>query len=221
MNNPIRLVLVDDHHIVRRGLRSFLESFPDLTIVGEAASGEEVLNQIEHWLPDVVIMDLLLPGGMDGIEAIRQIRVLTPHTQVVALTSTTDDARVIAALRAGAISYVRKGADPKTLLVALRAAARGQAVLDPAVAGAVLQELGSQKKTGNVLSEREQEVLRQIARGRTNRQIAEQLIVGEETIKTHVGNILAKLHLNHRLQVVVYALKHGLISLDEMTIDDE
>ncbi len=221
MNNPIRLVLVDDHHIVRRGLRSFLESFPDLTIVGEATSGEEALNQIEHWLPDVVIMDLLLPGGMDGIEAIRQIRVLTPHTQVVALTSTTDDTRAIAALRAGAISYVRKGADPKTLLAALRAAARGQAILDPAVAGAVLQELSGQRKTGNVLSEREQEVLRQIARGRTNRQIAEQLIVGEETIKTHVGNILAKLHLNHRLQVVVYALKHGLVSLDEMTIDDE
>lgn len=221
MNNPIRLVLVDDHHIVRRGLRSFLESFPDLTIVGEATSGEEALNQIEHWLPDVVIMDLLLPGGMDGIEAIRQIRVLTPHTQVVALTSTTDDARAIAALRAGAISYVRKGADSKTLLAALRAAARGQAILDPAVAGAVLQELSGQRKTGNVLSEREQEVLRQIARGRTNRQIAEQLIVGEETIKTHVGNILAKLHLNHRLQVVVYALKHGLVSLDEMTIDDE
>ena len=221
MNNPIRLVLVDDHHIVRRGLRSFLESFPDLTIVGEAASGEEALNQIEHWLPDVVIMDLLLPGGMDGIEAIRQIRVLTPHTQVVALTSTTDDARAIAALRAGAISYVRKGADPKTLLAALRAAARGQAILDPAVAGAVLQEFSGQRKTGNILSEREQEVLRQIARGRTNRQIAEQLIVGEETIKTHVGNILAKLHLNHRLQVVVYALKHGLVSLDEMTIDDE
>jgi DNA-binding NarL/FixJ family response regulator len=149
------------------------------------------------------------------------IRALTPHTQVVALTSTTDDARDIAALRAGAISYVRKGSDPKTLLAALRAAARGQAVLDPAIASAVLQELTAQKKTGSALSEREQEVLRQIALGRTNRQIAEKLIVGEETIKTHVGNILAKLHLNHRMQATIYALKNGLISLDEITTEGD
>ena len=221
MLDPIRIVLVDDHHIVRRGLRSFLESFPDLRIVGEAASGEEVLAQIESWLPDVVIMDLLMPGGMDGIEAIRQIRTLTPHTQVVALTSTTDDAHAIAALRAGAISYVRKGSDPQILLTALRAAVHGQAVLDPAIANTILQELTGQKKTGTMLSEREQEVLRQIALGRTNRQIAEKLIVGEETIKTHVGNILAKLHLTHRLQAALYALKTGLVSLEEMSTEEE
>lgn len=220
MPDSIRLVLVDDHHIVRRGLRSFLESFADLSIVGEAASGEEALQQIESWLPDVVIMDLLMPGGMDGIEAIRRIRSLTPHTQVVALTSTTDDARAIAALRAGAISYVRKGSDPQTLLAALRGAARGQAVLDPAIAQAVLQELTGQKRSASALSEREQEVLHQIALGRTNRQIADKLIVGEETIKTHVGNILAKLHLNHRMQATIYALKNGLISLDEITTED-
>ena len=221
MNNTIRIVLVDDHHIVRRGLRSFLESFPDLTIAGEAASGEEALQQIEEWLPDVAIVDLLMPGGMDGIEAIRRIRALTPHTQVVALTSTTDDARAIAALKAGAISYIRKGSDPKTLLAALRGAARGQAVLDPAIASAVLQELSGQKKSASALSEREQEVLQQIALGRTNREIAEKLIVGEETVKTHVGNILAKLHLSHRIQAVIYALKNGLVSLDEMTTGDE
>ncbi len=221
MSEHIRLVLVDDHPIVRRGIRSFLESFPDLRIVGEAGSGEEVLPQIETLLPDVVVMDLLMPGGMDGVEAIRQIRVLTPHTQVVALTSTIDDARAIAALKAGAISYVRKGSDPKTLLAALRGAARGQAILDPAIAGAVLQELSGQKRSLSILSEREQEVLRLLALGRTNRQIAETLIVGEETIKTHVGNILAKLHLNHRMQAAFYALKQGLISLDEVTIEDE
>jgi NarL family two-component system response regulator LiaR len=221
MSENIRLVLVDDHPIVRRGIRSFLESFPDLRIVGEAGSGEEALQQIESWLPDVVIMDLLMPGGMDGVEAIRQIRALTPHTQVVALTSTTDDARAIAALKAGAISYVRKGSDPKTLLAALRGAARGQAVLDPAVASAVLQELSGQKKSFGTLSEREQEVLRLIALGRTNRQIAEALVIGEETIKTHVGNILAKLHLTHRMQAAFYALKNGLVSLDEITMEDE
>ncbi len=221
MNDKIRVVLVDDHHIVRRGLRSFLESFPDLVIVGEAASGEEALQQIEEWLPDVVIMDLLMPGGMDGIEAIRRIRALTPHTQVVALTSTTDDARAIAALKAGAISYVRKGSDPKTFLAALRGAARGQGVLDPAIASAVLQELSGQKKSANALSTREQEVLQQIALGRTNREIADTLIIGEETVKTHVGNILAKLHLNHRVQAVIYALQNGLVSLDEMTAEDK
>lgn len=221
MPETIRVVLVDDHHIVRRGLRSFLESFPDFVIVGEVASGEELLQNIETWLPDIVIMDLLLPGGMDGIEAIRQVRALTPHTQVIALTSTTDNARAVAALQAGAISYVRKGADPSTLLASLRAAARGQAILDPVVANAVLQEFVQQRKSTNELTARELEVLRQLALGRTNREIAEQLIVGEETVKTHVGNILVKLHLNHRMQAVIYAIKNGLVSLDELPIGDE
>lgn len=221
MKDSIRIVLVDDHRIVRRGLRSFLESFPDLTITGEAASGEEALQHIEEWLPDVVIMDLLMPGGMDGLEAIRAIRQVTPHTQIVALTSSTEDARVIAALRAGAIGYVRKDADPNTLLASVRAAAKGQSVLDPAVANIVLQELTRQGKAGNTgseLTEREQEVLRQLALGHTNREIAETLVVSEETIKTHVGNILTKLQLAHRTQAVIYALKHGLISLDEIDL---
>jgi NarL family two-component system response regulator LiaR len=221
MKDSIRVALVDDHRIVRRGLRSFLEAFPDLTIVGEAASGEEALQHIEEWLPDVVIMDLLMPGGMDGVEVIRAIRQMTPHTQVVALTSSTEDVRVIAALRAGAIGYVRKDADPNTLLTSVRAAARGQSVLDPAVANTVLHELTRQSKKGNTgseLTEREQEVLRQLALGRTNREIAETLVVSEETIKTHVGNILTKLQLAHRTQAVIYALKHGLISLDEIDL---
>ncbi len=219
MPETIRVVLVDDHHIVRRGLRSFLESYPDFVIVGEVASGEELMQRIETWLPDVVVMDLLLPGGMDGIEAIRRVRNLTPHTQVVALTSTTDNARAVAALQAGAISYVRKGSDPATLLASLRAAAHGQSMLDPIVASAVLQEFT--RKTSNELTARELEVLRQLALGRTNREIAEQLIVGEETVKTHVGNILVKLHLNHRMQAVIYAIKNGLVSLDEISIGDE
>ena len=134
---PTRLVLVDDHRVVRRGLRSFLEAFPDITVVGEASSGEEVLAEVEGWLPDVVIMDLLMPGGIDGIEATRRVRSITPHTQVVVLTAYTDDARVMAALRAGAIGYVRKDAEPEVLLAAVRAAARGQSMLDPAIAGPV------------------------------------------------------------------------------------
>jgi NarL family two-component system response regulator LiaR len=215
---PIRLVLVDDHRVVRRGLRSYLEAFPDITVVGEASTGEEALEAIEGWLPDVVVMDLLMPGGIDGIEATRRIRAITPHTQVVVLTAYTDDARVVAALRAGAIGYVRKEADPEILMAAVRAAARGQSMLDPAIAGSVLQDLVSSARAKDALTEREMEVLRLLAHGQTNREIAEGLVVGEETVKTHVGNILAKLHLAHRTQAVIHALKQGLISLDEIEV---
>ena len=222
---PIRIALVDDHTVVRRGLRTFLESYPDIRVVGEAASGEEALAQIESWLPDVVLMDLLMPGGIDGIETTRRLRALTPHTQVVVLTSYTDDARVVAALRAGAIAYVRKDAEPEALPEAVRAAARGQSLLDPAVAAALARELGQSGSGGQnrqralhsaELTEREQEVLRLLALGHTNREIAEQLVVSGETVKTHVGNILTKLQLAHRTQVVIYALKRGLLSLDDI-----
>lgn len=218
MTEQIRVVLVDDHRVVRQGLRTYLESFPDLVVIGEASSGEETLRHIELWLPDVVVMDLLMPGGMDGVETIRQIRRLTPHTQIIALTSYTDNERVIAVLRTGAIGYVRKDAAPDILLAAVRAAARGQSLLDPAVAGAVLQELGRGENPGVALSEREQEVLRQLALGHTNREIAETMMVSPETVKTHVGNILAKLNLAHRTQAVIYALKRGIISLDDIDL---
>lgn len=210
----IRVVLIDDHHVVRRGLRSYLESFPDIAVVGEASSGEEAFGQMEGWLPDVAVMDLLMPGGMDGIETTRRIREMTPHTQVVVLTAQSDEARVVAALRAGAIGYLRKDTQPELLLAAVRAAARGQSVLDPAVAGTVLQELTAGAK--HDLTPREVEVLRLLASGRTNHEIAEALVVSDETVKTHVGNILTKLHLAHRAQAVIYALKRGLISLDEI-----
>ena len=218
MMEHIRVVLVDDHRVVRQGLRTYLESFPDLEVVGEASSGEEVLRSIELWLPDVVVMDLLMPGGMDGVETIRCVRQLTPHSQVIALTSYTDDARIIAVLRAGASGYVRKDAAPEVLLAAVRAAAHGQSLLDPAVAGAVLQELAHGEKPEVALSDREQEVLRQLALGLTNREIAEAMTVSPETIKTHVGNILTKLHLAHRTQAVIYALKYGIISLDDIDL---
>ena len=218
MIEQIRVVLVDDHRVVRQGLRAYLESFPDLVVIGEASSGEEVLRFIETWVPDVVVMDLLMPGGIDGVETIRRVRQLTPHTQIIALTSYTDNSRVIAVLRAGALGYVRKDAAPDILLAAVRAAARGQSLLDPAIARAVLQELVRDEQPDIVLSEREQEVLRQLALGRTNREIAETMMVSPETVKTHVGNILAKLHLAHRTQAVIYALKRGLISLDDIEL---
>jgi NarL family two-component system response regulator LiaR len=219
VDQKIHIVLVDDHHVVRRGLRSFLESYPDIAVVGEAANGEEILEKIAELLPDVVVMDVRMPGGIDGIEATRHLRLLSPHTQVVVLTAHTDDARVVAALREGAIGYVRKDAAPEVLLMAVRGAARGQSVLDPAVAGAVLQELfHSSGLQPDELTDREVEVLRQLAQGRTNREIALLLTISEETVKTHVGNILAKLHLAHRTQAALYALKRGYVTLDEIVV---
>jgi NarL family two-component system response regulator LiaR len=218
MTDAIRVALIDDHRVVRRGLRTFLESFSDIWVIGESSSGEEALGELERWLPDVVVMDLLLPGGIDGIETTHRIRSVTPHTQVVVLTAYSDEARIVAALRAGAIGYVRKEADPEILLAAVRAAARGQSVLDPTVAGSVLQQLTGTGQAWDDLTEREMEVLRLVAHGRTNLEIATELVIGEETVKTHVGNILAKLHMAHRTQAVVRALKEGLISLDEIEL---
>jgi NarL family two-component system response regulator LiaR len=212
----IRVALVDDHRVVSRGVHSYLESFGDLNVAGIAKNAEELLARLDEWLPDVVVMDLLMPGGMDGVEATRRVRQRWPRTQVVALTASTDDARLIGALRAGAIGYVRKDAEPELLLAAVRAAARGQAMIDPAVASTVLQEMACGGLPGGELTEREIEVLRQLAHGRTNREIAEALFISEETVKTHIGNILSKLHLAHRTQAVIYALKQGLISLDEL-----
>jgi len=216
--SKIRVVLVDDHRVVQTGLRSYLEAFPDFEVVGAACSGEEALEKLEGWLPDVLVMDLRMPGGIDGIEATRRVRALSPHTQVVVLTAYTDDARVVAALRAGAIGYVRKDSEPEVFLAAVRGAARGQSVLDPAVAGSVLQDLVRGGPLVEELSEREKEVLGQLAHGRTNREIAQTLHVSEETVKTHVGNILSKLQLSHRTQAVIYALKQGLVSIDDIDL---
>lgn len=210
----IKVALVDDHRVVREGLRSFLESFPDLAVTGEASSGEEALAGLGAWQPDVVVMDLLMPGGIDGLETTRRLREMRPGIQVVALTSYTDDARVVAAIRAGAVGYVRKDAAPEVLLASIRAAARGQALLDPAVAGAVFHHL-NRVTPDNSLTEREREVMRLVALGRSNREIAETLVVGPETVKTHVTHILSKLGLESRTQVIIYALRHGLVSLDQ------
>ncbi|MGB7338812.1 MAG: response regulator transcription factor [Phototrophicaceae bacterium] len=214
----IQVALVDDHHVVRRGIESFLTAMPDMKIVGSAESGEMLLEHLESWLPDVIVMDLYMPGGIDGIETTRQLRAISPHTQVVVLTAHTDDERVIAALRAGAIGYIRKESDPLLLVEAIRGANNGQSVIDPAVASAVLRDMTQQKIPGIDLTERENEILLELAHGLSNKEIAEKLVIGTETVKTHVGNILSKLHLKHRHQALVYALKNGLISLDELEL---
>lgn len=214
-----RVVLVDDHRVVRQGLRNLLESYSDLQVVGSASGGEEALAHLAEWAPDVAVVDLLMPGGMDGLETTRRIRLASPHTQVVVLTAYADDARVVAALRMGAIGYVRKDAEPEVLLNAVRAVAQHRSFLDPAITDSVLLELARGPKDG--LTEREQDVLKQLAHGRTNREIAEALTVSEETVKTHVANILGKLRLAHRTQAAIYALKLGLVSLDEISVTRE
>lgn len=214
----LKVALVDDHHVVRRGIQSFLSAMTDIEVVGTADSGEAFLEKVDQLLPDVVVMDLYMPGGMDGIETTRKLRDKSPHTQVVVLTAHTDDERVIAALRAGAIGYVRKESDPQLLLDAIRAANRGQSIVDPSVAGAVLRDMTQNDSSGMSLTERENEILLELVQGLTNQEIADKLVIGTETVKTHVGNVLSKLHLKHRHQAVIYALKKGMISIDDLEL---
>lgn len=210
----IRVVLVDDHKVVQRGLRSYLEAFDDIVVTGMVASGEDLLAQLQHWQPDVIVMDLLMPGGIDGIEATRRVKEQLPETQVVILTANIDESRVIGAMRVGANGYVRKDADPEILLLAIRAAAKGQTVLDPSVASTIISEPANAID----LTEREASVLQLLAHGMTNAEIAERLTISEETVKTHVGNLLAKFGYSHRLQVVIMALKMGIITLDDIDL---
>ena len=214
----LKVALVDDHHVVRRGIQSFLSAMMDIEVIGTADSGEAFLEKVDQLLPDVVVMDLYMPGGMDGIETTRKLRDKSPHTQVVVLTAHTDDERVIAALRAGAIGYVRKESDPQLLLDAIRAANRGQSIVDPSVAGAVLRDMTQNDSSGMSLTEREHEILLELVQGLTNQEIADKLVIGTETVKTHVGNVLSKLHLKHRHQAVIYALKKGMISIDDLEL---
>jgi DNA-binding NarL/FixJ family response regulator len=206
----IRLILVDDHHVVRRGLRSYFESFPDLKIVAEAASAEELLQNLPGIEADVIVLDILLPGGMDGLEAARMLQSQPNLTRIVILTAYSDPARAMAALRSGVLGYVRKDSAPEVLLAAVRAAANGQIYLDQKTADSLAENIPHA-----ALSLREQQVLEQLARGSTNREIAATLVISEETVKSHVSNILAKLGLENRTQVISHALKHGMLRRDE------
>ncbi|HEX7485101.1 MAG TPA: response regulator transcription factor [Vicinamibacterales bacterium] len=212
MTNPIRIVLVDDHRVVTRSLKAYLESFSDLAVVGTAAGGEELLEHLDEWKPQVVLQDLLLPGGMDGIEATRRVLERRPEVRVIALTASIDEARMMGVLRAGAAGYVRKDAEPETLLAAVRAVARGRTYIDPSVSDQVLHASSPREE----LTAREREVLRRLALGMSNREIADALCISEETVKTHVGNVLAKLQVENRAQAVVQALRRGLVSLEEL-----
>jgi NarL family two-component system response regulator LiaR len=209
---PISIVLVDDHRLVSRSLKAYLESFPDLKVIGIAASGEELFERLDAWKPQVILQDLLMPGGIDGVETIRRVTERAPGVRVIALTASTDEARMMGALRAGAVGYVRKDAEPELLLAAVRAVARGKTYIDPSVSRQILQSTASPDD----LTPREIDVLRQIALGRSNKEIADALAIGDETVKTHVGNVFSKLEVENRAQAVVQALKRGLVSLEEL-----
>jgi NarL family two-component system response regulator LiaR len=213
----ISVLITDDHKVVRQGLKMVLDLDPELEVVGEAENGEAAAR-LARWLePDVVVMDLVMPV-MDGVEATRVIRRELPDTQVVALTSVLEDDSVTGAVRAGAIGYLLKNTGSDELCRAIKAAAEGQVQLAPEAAVRLMREVGAPKDP-QVLTERETDVLKLIARGMANRQIARSLYIGEKTVKTHVSNILLKLGVNSRTQAALYAARTGLVSPEELGQD--
>ena len=214
-DNVIRVLLVDDHQVVRRGLRTFLEVQEDIEVVGEGSDGEEGVARAEELRPDVVLMDVKMPGT-DGIEALRRLRELGNPARVLVVTSFTEQRTVVPALRAGARGYVHKDIDPDALAAAIRSVHAGHVLLQAEVAEALLsqdeQGQGGGTGRGSTLTEREREVLGLIADGRSNREIARALVLSEKTVKTHVSNILMKLDLADRTQAALWAVRHGLTS---------
>lgn len=218
MTTLISIIIVDDHEVVRKGIRAFLETLPEFQVVGEAASGEEAIRLVADLIPDVVLMDLIMPG-MDGIETTREVKKISPRTQVVVLTSYHEDEHIFPALKAGAISYILKDMKMEKLAEALQRAARSEVTLHPLVASRVLRNLrgdGAGEETIYAdLTDRELDVLKLIANGLSNSQIAGELVISENTVKGHVSNILSKLHLADRTQVAVYAWQKGIVRRKE------
>jgi two-component system, NarL family, response regulator LiaR len=211
----ITVLLVDDHKIVRQGVRAFLQTLADIRVIAEADTGAAAVACVERDRPDVVLMDLEMPGEIDGISATRQIRKMRAETQVIVVTSHHQDEYIFPAIRAGAISYLLKDIEPDELAAAIRKAALGEAVLDSRVAARIIKELqgirSDEVNPFTELSEREFEVLRLIAAGKSNADIAAALVLGESTIKTHISSILRKLHLEDRTQAAVYAWQQGIV----------
>ena len=216
-DHQISVMVVDDHDVVRQGVKLFLDMQPDITVVAEASSGKQAIEQAQETLPDVVLMDLIMPE-MTGVEATRFIRDLCPNTQVIVLTSYHTDEHIFPAVQAGALSYLLKDVDAEELADAVRKAHRHEAVLHPKVAERVIQELEGtrldQASPYQLLSERELQVLKLVAKGKANAEIAEQLFVSIKTVRAHVSNILSKLHLKDRTQVAVFAWQKGMVDGD-------
>jgi NarL family two-component system response regulator LiaR len=223
MTEPIRVLLADDHAILRKGIRALLSTEPDVEVVGEAGDGAEALAQAEALKPDVILMDLVMPR-MDGIEATRQIVARQPGARVLVLTSFVADDKVFPAIKAGALGYILKDTGPNELVRAIRQVHRGQQTMEAEIARKVLFELAQpsrQPPTVDPLTARELEVLRLLAQGKSNRELAEELVLSEMTVRTHVSNILGKLHLASRTQAALYALKEGLASLNDIPAPGE
>jgi DNA-binding NarL/FixJ family response regulator len=212
---PIRVLIVDDHSVVRQGLKMFLGLDPELDIIGEAANGAEAVRLAGELRPDVVLMDLLMPV-MDGITAIGHVRKEYPDVEVIALTSVLEDASVVSAVKAGAIGYLLKNTESDALCRAIKAAAQGQVQLSPEAAARLMREM-RQPENPDALTERENEVLVLIARGRANKEIARDLQIGEKTVKTHVSNILSKLGVQSRTQAALHAVRSGMVPASELS----
>lgn len=214
MPDPITVMIVDDHELVRKGAKGYLEVQPEMTVVAEAESGEEAVRLAREYVPDVVLMDLVMPG-MDGVEATRRVKDVSPRTQIIILTSFHEDEHIFPALQAGAISYLLKDVKATELVDAIRRAARGEATLHPRVAARLIKQFSHvEPDRGNLfteLTEREVEILTLIARGFTNQKIAEDLVISIGTVKGHVSNILSKLHLADRTQAAVFAWQEGIV----------
>ena len=209
-----RILIADDHSVVRQGLRMFLALDPDLEVVGEAADGAEALRLAHELQPDVVLMDILMPK-VDGIAATQEIRRDLPDTEVVALTSVLEDASVVGAIRAGAIGYLLKNTQADELRRAIKAAAAGQVQLSPEAATRLMREVRA-PESPETLTERETDVLRLLAEGKANKEIAQTLNIGEKTVKTHVSNVLAKLGVQSRTQAALYAARIGMVTVHQM-----
>lgn len=217
MSQLIRVFVTDDHSIVRKGIKATLELVPDMELVGEATNGREAVEMAGASKPDVVLMDLVMPE-MDGIEAIRQIKSQHPEISILVLTTFAGEDKVFPAIKAGASGYQLKDSDPEELVTAIRQVYRGEPALHPLIARKVLQELSRPIEgppTPDPLTPREEEILKLVAKGLENPEIADQLVISEATVRTHVSNIMSKLHLASRTQVALYALREGLASLDE------
>ncbi|NOK63861.1 MAG: response regulator transcription factor [Chloroflexi bacterium AL-W] len=217
----IRIVLVDDHAIVREGLRALLSSTPDMCVVGEGANGHEAVELVQQYRPDVVLLDLVMPQH-DGIIAITQIKKDIPETRILVLTSFVEDTKVFAALKAGARGYILKDTLPPQLLQAIRDVYHDQSSLHPTIAAKMLREWSSpfaNTSTNEPLTAREREVLTFVAKGWSNQDIAHKLTITERTVGTHMSHILSKLHLASRTQAVLYALRHGLTRLEDTDVE--
>jgi NarL family two-component system response regulator LiaR len=216
MTTEIRILIVDDHAIVREGQRALIETEPGMALVGEATNGVEAIELARTLKPDVILMDLSMPG-MDGIEAIEAIKTENADARILVLTSFAEDEKVFTAVKAGALGYLLKEATPDEILRAVRNVNRSEPAMNPTIANKLMRELQRESNlppTDEPITERELDVLKLVARGLSNHQIAEELVISERTVRTHVSNILAKLHLANRTQAALYALRQGFVDLD-------